>query len=129
MHTRHLDESPRQHRGGQVSYLVLTAGDADSQNLSVTWVEGEPESEQGRHAHNDSEQVYVIVAGKGVMHVAGEEKDVRAGTLVFVPKGALHSIRNHGAEKLVFVTATSPPFGADLVAALYEPPPNTSDAT
>lgn len=129
MHARRLDESPRHHRGGQISYLLLTQGQADSHNLAITWVEGEPESEQGRHAHPESEQVYVIVAGRGLMHVAGEEKEVGPGTLVLVPKGARHSIRNLGTEKLVFVSATSPPFDATLVANLYRPPPNASDAT
>ena len=128
MFTRRLEESPRQHRGGQISYLLLTAGDADSQNLSITWVEGETESEQYRHAH-DSEQVYVIVAGRGIMHVDGEEKEVGSGTLVFVPRNAVHSIHNHGAEKLVFVTAASPPFEAELVASVYEPPPSPPGAT
>jgi mannose-6-phosphate isomerase-like protein (cupin superfamily) len=125
VHTRHLDDSPRHHRGGQVSYLLLTAGDAGSQELSVTWVEGEPGSEQERHAHSRAEQVYVIVAGRGLMRVAGEEEAVGPGTLVFVPKGALHSMRNLGTEKLVYVSATSPPFSAKLIEALYEPPPAT----
>jgi len=122
VYTRKLDEGPQHHRGGQISHLLLTAGDAGSENLSVTWVEGEPESEQERHAHADSEQVYVIVQGKGLMHVAGEEEEVGPGTLVFVPKGALHSIRNLDTEKLVYVSATSPPFSANLVETLYEPP-------
>jgi mannose-6-phosphate isomerase-like protein (cupin superfamily) len=128
MFIRHLDESPRQHRGGQISYLMLTAGDAGSQNLSVTWVEGGPGSEQYRHSH-DSEQVYVIVAGNGFMRIDGEEKKVAPGTLVFVPRNALHSIRNDSQEKLVFVTAASPSFDPQLVATLYEPPWNPSDAT
>ena len=109
--------------------MLLTEGQGGSHNLAITWVEGEPESEQSRHAHPDAEQVYVIVAGRGLMHVAGEEKEVGPGTLVFVPKGALHSIRNLGTEKLVYVSATAPPFEAGLVAALYEQPPNPSDAT
>ncbi len=122
MYTRRLKESPRHPRGGQISYLLLTEGDANSHNLAITWVEGEPESEQERHAHSRSEQVYVIVAGRGLIHVGDEEKEVGAGTLVFVPAGALHSIRNIGSDKLVYVSATSPPFGAKLIAALYEPP-------
>jgi mannose-6-phosphate isomerase-like protein (cupin superfamily) len=123
VYTRRLSESPRHPRGGQISYLLFTAPDAGAENLSITWVEGEPESEQGRHAHHKSEQVYVIVQGRGLMHVAGEEEEVGPGTLVFVPKGALHSIRNLGSEKLVFITATSPPFSAKLVDTLYEAPP------
>lgn len=120
MHTRHLSESPRHLRGGQISYLLLTEGEAASRNLSITWVEGEPGSEQLPHAHPDSEQVYVIVSGRGLMHVAGEEQEVGPGTLVFIPKNAQHRIRNVGSEKLSYVSATSPPFDA---TGLYEPPP------
>ena len=121
MHIRRLSDSPQHQRGGQISYLLLTAGDAGSENLSITWVEGKPESEQGRHAHPDSEQVYVIVVGKGLMHVAGEDKQVEAGTLVLVPAGAPHSIRNVGAERLVYISATSPPLDQALIDGLYEP--------
>ena len=121
MHTRHLSESPQHLRGGQTSYLLLTEGQAGSRHLSITWVEGEPGSQQTLHAHPDSEQVYVIVAGRGLMHVADEEQQVGPGTLIFIPKGALHAIRNVGSEKLVYVSATSPPFDP---TGLYEPPPD-----
>ncbi len=127
MHVRRLEESPLQHRGGQISYLLLSAGDAGSGNLAITWIEGEPGSEQAQHSHANSEQAYVIVEGQGLMHVADEERGVRAGTLVFVPKGASHSIRNIGQGKLVCITATSPPFDLASVEALtgssYQLPP------
>ena len=110
MHTQTLEESPRNHRGGQVSYLLLTMGQFGSRSLSVTWVEGEPGSEQPVHQHSANEQVYVIVRGRGVMKVGDEEREVDAGTLVFVPPGAGHAIRNTGDEALVFVSATAPPF-------------------
>ena len=44
MHVQTLDKSPRHHRGGQVSHLLLTKGQFGAQNLSVTWVEGQPGS-------------------------------------------------------------------------------------
>ena len=121
MHTRHLSESPRHLRGGQISYLLLNEGEADSRHLLITWVEGEAGSQQDLHAHPDSEQVYVIVAGRGLMHVADEEQEVGPGMLILIPKGASHAIRNVGTEKLVYVSATSPPFDA---TGLYEPPPH-----
>ena len=125
MYTRRLKESPRQHRGGQVSYLLLSSGDAGSENFLITWIEGDPGSEQAQHSHSDSEQAYVIVEGHGLMRVAGEEQEVSAGTLIFVPTGAPHSIRNTGEGKLVCVTATSPPFDLAEVETLtgspYEP--------
>jgi mannose-6-phosphate isomerase-like protein (cupin superfamily) len=110
MHTQTLDQSPQNHRGGQVSYLLLTEGQFGSRNLSITWVEGEPGSGQPIDSHPGKEQVYVIVRGRGLMRVGDEEEEVGPGTMVFIPSGAGHAIRNTGEEPLVYVSATSPPF-------------------
>ena len=110
MHTQHIDRSPRHHRGGQVSYLLLTKDQFSSRHLSITWVEGALGSEQWLHAHPHNEQVYVIVRGAGLMTVADEKRQVQAGMLVFVPARTGHAIRNTGNEPLVYVSATSPPF-------------------
>jgi mannose-6-phosphate isomerase-like protein (cupin superfamily) len=127
MHTQSLEESPRNPRGGQVSYLLLTKGQFGSSNLSITWVEGEPGSEQSLHAHSDNEQVYVIVRGRGLMKVGEEQEEVGPGTMVFVPPKTDHAIRNPGDEPLLYVSATAPPF--DLPPAEtgfgYEPPPKS----
>jgi mannose-6-phosphate isomerase-like protein (cupin superfamily) len=124
MFVQALEESPRNFRGGQVSYLLLSRGQFGSQNLAITWVEGDPGSEQPLHAHPTTEQVYVIVRGSGAMKVGGEEREVAAGTLVFIPPGADHAIRSTGDQPLVLVSATAPPFelppGGSVFA--YEPP-------
>ena len=125
MHTQHIDWSPRHHRGGQVSYLLLTKDQFSSRHLSITWVEGALGSEQWLHAHPHNEQVYVIVRGQGLMKVGGEEQPVGPGTLVFVPPGSDHAIRNVGDEPLLYISATSPPFElpAPEIGRAYEPPP------
>ena len=110
MNIQTLDQCPQNHRGGQVSHLLLAAGQFGSENLAVAWVEGEPGSEQAVHSHDGREQVYVIVQGRGAMRVGGEVEEVVAGTAVLVPPGTDHSIRNVGEEKLIYVSATSPPF-------------------
>jgi mannose-6-phosphate isomerase-like protein (cupin superfamily) len=110
MQTQTLEKSPRNHRGGQVSYLLLTEGQFGSKNLSITWVEGQAGSEQAVHAHPANEQVFVIVRGCGIMTVGDEEEEVGPGTMVFVPPSTGHAIRNTGREPLVYVSATAPPF-------------------
>ena len=110
MDTQTLDQSPQNHRGGQVSHLLLAPGQFGTQNLSVTWVEGEPGSEQNVHSHEGREQVYVIVQGRGAMRVGDEVEEVGPGTLIYVPPGTGHSIKNIGEERLVYVSSTSPPF-------------------
>ncbi len=111
MYKQTREESPRNHRGGQVSYLLLTKGQFGSANLSITWVEGDPGSEQPVHSHPENEQVYVIVRGRGLM---------RAGTLIFVPPGTGHAIRNTGDEPLVYVSATAPPFALPPAGSGFE---------
>lgn len=103
-------ECPRNVRSGQVSHLLLSPGQFGSTRMAITIVEGEPGSEQPMHRHPEAEQIYVVVAGHGVMRVDDEEQEVGPGTLVFIPPGAEHAIRNVGRERLSYVSATSPPF-------------------
>ena len=110
MNIQTLDQCPQNHRGGQVSHLLLASGQFGSENLAVTWVQGEPGSEQAVHSHDAREQVYVIVQGRGAMRVGEEVEEVGPGTAILVPPGTDHSIRNVGEERLIYVSATSPPF-------------------
>jgi mannose-6-phosphate isomerase-like protein (cupin superfamily) len=109
MQSQRLEQSPRNHRGGQVSYLLLDKGQFGSQNLTITWVEGAPESQQSSHSHNANEQAYVMVRGRGLMMVGDESQEVGPGTVIFVPPNTKHSIKNIGEEPLLFIGVTSPP--------------------
>jgi mannose-6-phosphate isomerase-like protein (cupin superfamily) len=101
-------DAPLNARGGQESFLMLTKGQFRSQHLTVTWVDCPPGSEQPMHEHASEEQVYVIIRGRGTMRVGEEEREVEAGTLVFVPPRTPHAIRNERDELMVFVSAASP---------------------
>ena len=116
-----LKASPRNHRGGQVSFLML-----GSENLAITWVEGAPGSEQPPHSHPSSEQAYVIVRGRGLMAAGDETEEVGPGTVVLIPPGTSHSIRNTGVEPLVFISATSPPFEMPPAGSAFAYSPPTS---
>ena len=118
MHTQHISGAPINRRGaGQDSYLMLTKGQFGSSNLAITWVDCAPGSEQRLHVHETQEQVYVIVRGSGVMRVAGEEQEVGPGTMVYVPPGSEHAIRNDGNETLTYISATAPPFDLEELTA------------
>jgi mannose-6-phosphate isomerase-like protein (cupin superfamily) len=125
MHIQSIDGAPANERGGQKSYLLLTEGQFGSKNLAITWVEGAPGSMQAVHGHPDNEQIYVIVRGRGVMQVADEMQEVGEGTLVYIPPGAAHAIKNTSNEPLVFVSATSPPFDAKELNAYFAYQPSS----
>ena len=114
------EEVPALSRGdGVVSRLLHTQGDAPDTDLTVTWVEVEPGSEQVAHSHLP-EQVYVVVAGEGRMRVGNEERDVSAGDVVHIPPNAEHGIENTGDEMLEYVSAATPAFPREQVERFYE---------
>jgi mannose-6-phosphate isomerase-like protein (cupin superfamily) len=114
---RRLSEAHTEERGRLRSHFLMDAGDLGARNISVTWVDVPPGAEQHLHSHEDSEQVYVIVRGRGCMHVAGDEEEVGEGDLVFIPPATDHGIINDGSETLIYVSAASPPVSME---ELYE---------
>jgi mannose-6-phosphate isomerase-like protein (cupin superfamily) len=122
MFVQSLSGAPVNRRGdGQVSYLTLAPGQHGSQHLAVTWVECAPGSQQPLHSHAESEQVYVIVRGRGTMIVGDESREVGPGDTILIPPGARHAIRNHTDAELVFASAASPPWEPPGDAFAYEP--------
>ena len=81
----------------------------------------QPGSQQARHRHMTQEQVYVVVRGRGQMLLGEEDLEVGEGTMVFVPPGTEHAIRNTGSGLLVYVSATSPPFTASIAGQTWQP--------
>jgi mannose-6-phosphate isomerase-like protein (cupin superfamily) len=55
------------------------------------------------------------------MIVAGEEREVHAGTLVFIPSGTDHAIHNPGPDELVYVSAAAPPGEPPTGEFAYQP--------
>lgn len=62
------------------------------------------------HLHRRSEELYLVTAGRGLLRIAEEEREIAAGDCVVIPPGAVHDLRNTGAEDLVVVCASSPPY-------------------
>ena len=120
MHTQSKDTAPIHERGGQSSYLLLAAGQFDTKNLAVTWVDCPPGSEQQLHQHETQEQVYVIIRGRGTMIVGDEQQEIDEGTLVVIPPRTQHAIHNTSADPMSYVSATSPPFDQAEIGALYK---------
>ncbi|HEX6209916.1 MAG TPA: cupin domain-containing protein [Methylomirabilota bacterium] len=59
-------------------------------------------------AHGGDQIVYVI-EGEATLQIDGHEHRALAGTLVTIPAGVVHHVRNPGAMPLFFVTVYAPP--------------------
>jgi len=110
MFVRAIEESGREQGGGQNLLSVAGEGCFGSDDLAIRWVECGPNSQQPLHAHPGAEQAYVIARGQGEMIVGDEREEVGPGTMILIPPGTDHAIRNPSDETLVCVSAASPPF-------------------
>jgi len=63
-----------------------------------------PEKSTTGHAHPGQEEVYQFVHGHGTIDVNTTRYDVAPGSVVLIPDGAFHQVRNNSHyENLVFI--------------------------
>lgn len=73
------------------------------------------------HAHDDTEEIFYVVSGRGAIRVGDEREAIEPGSCVYVPIGYSHQLINTGDETLKVVCAASPPFHADKFDDVHKP--------
>ncbi len=63
-------------------------------------------------------EVYYIIAGSGLMHIAGEAQSVHAGQAVYIPPDARQYIENTGTDDLRFLCIVDPAWRKEDEAVL-----------
>lgn len=75
------------------------------------------------HLHPQTEEVYYILSGAGVMAVEEERRPVEAGDAIAIPPGSRHQIRNAGKTPLVLLCCCVPAYrheDTELCASLLD---------
>ncbi|AKH21459.1 cupin domain-containing protein [Sedimenticola thiotaurini] len=62
------------------------------------------------HRHLQSEEIYHITQGEGVMRLGNEEFPVEAGDSILIPPGTAHAIRNRGTDDLLILCCCAPAY-------------------
>ena len=89
-------------RKGLVYWRTLISGDVTrSEALTVGIGRVPPGGALRRHRHRQPE-VYLVLEGAGSVEIGPEARPVGAGSAVFVPGDASHSLANTGASDLRF---------------------------
>ena len=60
------------------------------------------------HYHLNEDEWFVVQEGRMNFYVDGEWREVRAGGVVFAPRGSVHSFKNIGDQPSRMLTSTSP---------------------
>jgi quercetin dioxygenase-like cupin family protein len=67
-----------------------------------------PGYDPGHEASHEGDQIIYVIDGSATARISGEEREVKAGDLVMVPAGAMHTLRV-GAQGLFAITILAPP--------------------
>ena len=112
--------------GNIESFLLVSAKTSGSADLTVTMVEMQRGGNQMVHSHAP-EQMYHIMAGRGIMHVDGEEREVKTGDSISFGPHAKHGLRNTGDTVLKYMSAASPSFSVQECDQYWPLPPADAD--
>jgi mannose-6-phosphate isomerase-like protein (cupin superfamily) len=62
------------------------------------------------HHHNQLEEIYYLVEGRGVMTVGDQQQEVAAGDAIYVPRHCRHTLKNTGDTPIRLLVACGPAF-------------------
>lgn len=95
---------------GVISRQLLNPNNSNSKNITITEVHLQPKSEQPRHQHENSEQIWYCIKGQGTLLLSeNKEKNFDVGDVVRFVKNDIHGLRNDSADELIYISVTSPP--------------------
>ncbi|MEX3009477.1 phosphomannose isomerase type II C-terminal cupin domain [Hoeflea sp. TYP-13] len=80
-------------------WLVVDTGE----EFAVKRIEVEPGQRLSLQYHTYRSEHWIIVGGRGVVSINGDELDVQPGSYVFIPRSATHRVHNTGKETLIFL--------------------------
>jgi len=72
-----------------------------------------PHSETQLHYHKQTEELYHIQQGTGLMTLDGKQFPVEVGDTLCIPPNSKHKIKNTGQTDLVFLCCCSPAYSHD----------------
>jgi mannose-6-phosphate isomerase-like protein (cupin superfamily) len=86
-----------------VNDLVVDRADAETSEVFVVVLE--PGEAPPLHQHDETEQIFYVLTGHGVLRIGANRKKfpVRAGDVVRIPPKTLHSIRCQGKKELRYL--------------------------
>lgn len=86
-----------------------------SESLSVIEERMPPGTEEARHYHNDTQQVFYILSGTASFDVDGNSFIVKVNESIHIPKKTVHQISNRHDEDLRFIVISQPKSHGDRI--------------
>jgi len=88
------------------TYFLIDPEKSPSRNLKMGYTIVYPTGKTTGHSHDDMEEVYFIISGRGKMVVGNDEFPIQTGDAFYVPFGEFHTAYNTGIEPLKVLWVT-----------------------
>lgn len=108
---KHSQQVPFTTKDGSTIRSLLDLSNAPVANQSLAEATIPAGGQTERHYHKLSEEFYYLLAGRGLMEIDGDEREVGPGDAILIPAGAWHQIR--ATEPLQFLCCCAPPYAHD----------------
>ena len=106
----HESESEELALGGRKLRWLVSPDTLRASHCSACVIRVAPgEKVRPAHSHPNGEEVIYIIHGSGRVLVSGEVQQVREGSTVLFPQGAVHMLQNTGRDEMKVVCFFAPP--------------------
>ena len=100
-------------RDGSIIRELMHPEQHGNRNQSLAEAQVPPGTSTHLHRHRQSEEIYHIVRGSGLMLLGEERFAVTRGDSICIPPGTPHCVTNDGDESLVILCCCSPAYSHD----------------
>jgi quercetin dioxygenase-like cupin family protein len=98
--------------GPQANIKVVTLGKGETVSHHIVQIR----DRETPHVHRSHDLTVFVVRGEGPMFIDKQERYLRAGDAVFIPRGTVHHFTNTSPRPAVALVVFSPPFdGKDTI--------------
>ncbi len=95
-------------KDGSTIRELLAHRNSSIRNQSLAEATVPPGVKTQLHMHPQTEEIYYILRGQGLMHLNGTQRTVGSGDAIAIPPGVAHCIENNHSEDLVFLCCCAP---------------------
>jgi quercetin dioxygenase-like cupin family protein len=113
-------EAAEQIRPFGIDMKVMLGAEHTGGAFSAVLAEVRPGDGPPPHLHRDREEYFFVVAGSYWLSVNGNESTIGPGTLVFVPRGTVHTFKNVSSGMGKLLEWTIPGSNGDYFRAMSE---------
>lgn len=113
MKSRYLEIRPFITRDGSEIRELMHPASGNNQKQSLAEAIVQPGQVTALHRHHESEELYHVTHGHGIMTLGNSQFEIAEGDTVCIPAGTPHQVENTGENLLHILCCCSPAYSHD----------------